>query len=273
MYYKNPSHPNYKRWERSKKLSYLKGLFIKSLIEKHFNIENKNIVDIGSGYGGTLRNFINERNKLFSIDLNIDRLKFQKSLLKNVNFICADVNMLPLKNIFFDIIILQDSIEHFDNPSNVIKIVSEFLKPEGLIYLSTSNRCSVFNFLSDPHWGVPFVSLLQREQIKKYFIPVFRKSEINRKGIAELMSLPTIVSIMKNHGLKFKLNTTAAVKALSTNPDYILWSNFHLSLTKVVRVLRLNKVLKLIANDKFGIVNKFFTPTFYFIIQKNDAKN
>lgn len=279
MYYDNPLHPNYERWKRSKKLSFEKGLFVKSIIEKYKILRNINIIDIGSGYGGTLSNFMEERNKLFSIDFNIERLKLQKFFLKSVpflgqiNFICANVNELPLKNISFDIVILQDSLEHFDSPIDVLKNINEILKSDGLIYLSTPNRNSIFNLISDPHWGFPFVSLLSREQIKNYFIPIFRRGEINRKGIAELMSLNKIISIIKSFELKASLKTTDAVDVLSKNPNYILWSNFHLSLIKLVKALKLDKFLKRLANDRIGIINKFFTPTFYFIIQRNNSKN
>ena len=62
---------------------------------------------------------------------------------------------------------------------------------------------------------------------------------------------------------------------LKFSVDYLLnggkglvWSKFHLGLVKDLNKFSLDKIIRRIANDDVGIVNKYFTPTFYIILKK-----
>ena len=72
----DPSHPNYKRWERSRSLSLERGKFVRSVIEQKQKIKNLTVVDLGSGEGGTSKIFA-EDNFVVSIDLSLIRLQRQ----------------------------------------------------------------------------------------------------------------------------------------------------------------------------------------------------
>jgi hypothetical protein len=48
----------------------------------------------------------------------------------------------------------------------------------------------------------------------------------------------------------------------------IVWSNFHLKLISLFKSIRIDYLLKKVSNDKPGIVNKYFTPTFYVILTR-----
>ena len=71
----------------------------------------------------------------------------------------------------------------------MIDDLTSLLKNNGIIYLSTPNKYSLINIISDPHWGMPLISLFNRNQIKKYFLRNFRKSDYQREDVAELLSL------------------------------------------------------------------------------------
>lgn len=320
-YSDNPSHPNYQRWMRSRELSFKKGKFIKSILIKSITLKNKKILDLGSGFGGTLINFMESDvqkyntkyaqnnivdssatalpqndinaskrhsesrqgrdeeshsikfvNMLFSVDHSIAKLKKQKKLIANCFFICASAEALPFKLNYFDVIILQDSLEHFDEHFETLTGIVKNLAPDGIIYLSTPNRYSLFNILSDPHWGFPVVGLFSRNIIKKYFIPIFRRGEITRPGIAELLSLNQLNSMFRKLNLSAVLHTQEAVDALFSQPDKIIWSNLHVRLLKIVVNLRLIRLITLFANNNFGLINRYLTPTFYFTIQRNSIE-
>ena len=92
----------------------------------------------------------------------------------------ASALQLPFSNHSFDLIIIQDVIEHLTNISDFYSEVKRILKTNGMIYLSTPNKLSIFNFFNDPHFGLPIVSILKRESIKKYFLKHFRKDDYYR---------------------------------------------------------------------------------------------
>ena len=247
------------------KLAIQKGLFVKEIISQETGVKDLLILDLGSGEGGT-SSVLLEGNKVISFDIKLNRLKEQinNSLLKKIN---GDAISLPFKYNLFDLIILQDVIEHVSEIEKMLTEVLRVLKKGGYIYISTPNRYSLINILSDPHWGKPFISLLNREQIKKYFLKNFRKNELNRNDIAQLFSLNKFNLVFDGQFEK-KLNTDFAVEWLVNGNDGIIWSKFHKKLLQFTKFVKADRLLLKAANRKYGFVNKYFTPTFYFLLKK-----
>lgn len=262
----NKDHPNYKKWKYARDISIDRGKFVKSVITNFSACKKLRILDLGSGEGGTSA-VLSENNEVVSFDISKIRLqRYAGSGCKNA-VICGDALFMPFKEKSFDIIILQDVIEHLNNLERVINNLNKILSDGGIIYLSTPNKYSFINFIADPHWGAPFVSLFKRQQTKKYFLKYFKKSEVNRKDIAELLSLKKILNLFYKF-FNVHLFTSHSVNELFKGNKGILWSNFHLILLKIANGLKLNKIIIKIANDKTGFANKFITPTFYFVLVK-----
>jgi SAM-dependent methyltransferase len=181
-------------------------------------------------------------------------------------FVNGNALQLPFEDHSFDLIIIQDVIEHLNDIKFLYIEIKRVLKLKGMIYLSTPNKYSLFNFLSDPHFGLPVVSVLKREQIKKYFLKYFRKNDYNRKDVAQLLSLNGLGKLFSQN-FDLHLNTKFVVKELFNGNKGIVWSDFHLKLISFCKIIKLDWVVNKIANDKLGILNKFFTPTFYVIFK------
>jgi hypothetical protein len=162
---------------------------------------------------------------------------------------------------------MQDVLEHINYSNDTIKKIRGLLNENGTIYLSTPNRNSIINILADPHWGLPVISLLNRKQIRKYFLKFFRKSEINRCDLAELLSLKKILELFSDK-FEIKTFTTYAVRELFKGNPGIVWSRFHLKIILFAKKTGMHKIVLQIANDKPGIVNNYLTPTYYFILEK-----
>lgn len=265
----NKDHPNYERWKRGRELSVERGKFVRSLIAKNYSVKNLRILDLGSGEGGTSY-VLSFNNFLVSCDYSLPRLIRHSNNFDEISFfrINSDALKLPFRSNLFDLIILQDVIEHIEPVDLVIEEIKRILKPNGILYLSTPNRLSVINIIADPHWGLPLLTLFNRSFVRNYYLKFFRRSEAERKDIAQLLSLN---QLKKKFGSSFniKLYTKYSVDELFKGNKGIIWSDFHLSIIKIVKKLRLDKLVVLFANDKFGSVNKFFTPTFYMILEKH----
>ncbi len=299
------SHPNFNRWKRAREISIERGKFVYSIINQQLNTKNLSILDLGSGEGGTSKVF-SENNFVVSFDLSLTRLKRQKvnvipkeSSNKNSELILshfdrreksvysivedfsvedsfektiqelvnASASQLPFANNSFDLIIIQDVIEHLTDTSDFYSEVKRILKTHGTVYLSTPNKFSIFNILNDPHFGLPFLSLLKRESIKKYFLKHFRKDDYDRADIAQLFSLNELINLFKKDYEIF-LYTKFSVQELFNGNKGIVWSNFHLKLIAFCKIIKLNRLLNKIANNNAGILNKYFTPTFYIVLNK-----
>lgn len=186
--------------------------------------------------------------------------------MTGVQCINGSALQLPFTNYSFDLIIIQDVIEHINQLTNFYSEVKRVLKIGGMIYLSTPNKLSIFNFFSDPHFGLPIVSILKRISIKKYFLKHFRKDDYYREDIAQLFSLDELLNLIKKD-FEISLQTKFSVQELFNGNKGIVWSEFHLKLISFCKILKLDWLINKIANNNFGFVNKYFTPTFYLIIK------
>jgi 2-polyprenyl-3-methyl-5-hydroxy-6-metoxy-1,4-benzoquinol methylase len=287
----NKNHPNYVRWKRGRDLAEARGNLVMTLLEKSPDqsrlpaslpdrqagqasrtgksdrqVSGKVILDLGSGEGGTSKVF-SMNNKVLSIDLSMYRLKRQDNYQINLLKINADALVLPIKEKFIDIIIIQDVVEHLHNHKTLLTELKRVLKKDGIIYLSTPNKKSVLNIISDPHWGLPFLSLFKRKTIKKIFLNNFRKKDSDRNDIAELFSLRELENLFADD-FHIRLMTSSVTEIMLNGIEGVVWSNFHLKLLALIKFLKLDKLILNISNDKSGFVNDFFTPTFYFIMQR-----
>ncbi len=136
--------------------------------------KNLDILDLGSGEGGTSA-LLAEQNNVISCDLSLIRLQRQKVLGRGYDLVNGTSGYLPFRNVSFDLIILQDVIEHIQDREVLVKELIRVLRNDGLIYLSTPNKYSVINILSDPHWGIPLLALFQKGCNKKIFSRALKK--------------------------------------------------------------------------------------------------
>jgi 2-polyprenyl-3-methyl-5-hydroxy-6-metoxy-1,4-benzoquinol methylase len=260
------SHPNFIRWQRARELSAERGKLVKSIINQVINLEGLKILDLGSGEGGTSR-VLAQNNFIVSYDLNISRLKRQTgSELNNIK-VNGDATQLPFADKSFDVIILQDVIEHLAGLETLYDELLRVLKDDGTIYLSTPNKLSIINLFSDPHFGLPLISILKRDTIKKYFLKYFRKQDYFRNDIAQLLSMKEIIEIF-NPDFKLKLNTKFVVNELFNGNKGVVWSDLHLKLIALIKKLKIDWTVKKMSNNSFGIINTYFTPTFYFVLSR-----
>lgn len=261
----DPSHPNYERWQRARELSDDRAKFVETLLSDEIDVNGLMILNIGAGEGST-STLLSKKNFVVSLEIKSERIK-KISITDSHQPVIADCLKLPFKDFAFDLIILQDVIEHIIFQNKFVKELKGLLKKNGTIYLSSPNRLSIFNIISDPHWGMPFVSLLKRDQTKKYFLKNFRKRDYSREDIAELFSLRRIIDLFKED-FSISLKTKYSVNYLLNGGRGLIWSKFHLRLIKIVKILGLKEILTNIANDKLGIINKYFNPTFYLVLKK-----
>lgn len=107
----------------------------------HNNLNNYNILDLGSGTGfigsSLNRNFLNNFN-LFELDLSIEMLKLDNSF-DNSYKICADFNNLPFVENSFDIIISSFAIQWCENLDNLLKNLYMILKKNGHLIMAIPN--------------------------------------------------------------------------------------------------------------------------------------
>ncbi len=123
------------------------------------------LLDLGCGFNGK---FLKSMGNYISFGVGVDK-KVEGRSFDNLCFIKASFdNIDSIEHKDFDCVTLLAVIEHLDNPEELINHVSFFIKPEGLIILTTPTPYArpVLNFLSFK------LGIVSRESIrdhKRYF--------------------------------------------------------------------------------------------------------
>ena len=115
----NPAHPNYKRWQKAREISDERAEFVEELIATEVIPEGLRILDIGSGEGSTSR-LLSKKNFVVSLEIKSERIK-KISRAESLQPIIADGLKSPFKPGSFDLIILQDVIEHLTVSEVLVK--------------------------------------------------------------------------------------------------------------------------------------------------------
>lgn len=92
------------------------------------------ILDIGCG-DGVLLSFIRP-GILYGVDADKDSLLAASKRVK-AKFFQAKAEKLPFKNIFFDVVIATEIIEHLAKPEMMLKEILRVLKPGGQVIITT----------------------------------------------------------------------------------------------------------------------------------------
>lgn len=164
----NKSLPRYKVSGRESFQSYCNAQYkwaetSYALHSKYLDIEGKTVLDAGCGMGGKTTFYAQKGCKLIiGIDISEKSLASARAFatekqIRNVEFIHGSLAAMPFESDKFDVIIINDAIEHITRPI-LIKSFEEFkrvLKPGGRICLefppwSSFDASHLYDYISIP---------------------------------------------------------------------------------------------------------------------------
>lgn len=151
-----------------------------SFIRDMHGIQNKRIVELGSGIGTNLQIFLGA-NDVVGIEGMEDAVN--ESIRMGVPAICADLELpLPLASSSADLVLCIDVLEHLMRPEICIDEAHRLLAPNGQLVINVPNhfdwrgRLSVLfgsgidsqgYFPNSMHWNYPHIRFFSRESIEK----------------------------------------------------------------------------------------------------------
>lgn len=117
-----------------------KFLFLMPFIKKN----HKSLLELGSGEGWVLKKFKENNFKVIGIDYSGDGLKRYNNNLYN-ELIIGDVEseIINFDNQIFDIIWIENVLEHVLNPRELIENIEKKLKKDGLVAVTVPNDFSI----------------------------------------------------------------------------------------------------------------------------------
>lgn len=122
--------------EESERFSYQLYHFMATGFKKFTNLNNLDIVEVGSGRGGGLAYIVRnlKPNLALGVDYSKQQVEFCKKTYKyeNINFVEGDAENLPVNDESIDMVINIESAHCYGNFGKFIKEVSRVLKPGGV---------------------------------------------------------------------------------------------------------------------------------------------
>lgn len=142
----------------------------RALIKDIKNFNPKNILDIGCGPGFLLSALDKNKYNLYGIENDINATEYAK---RYATIVRHNLNRkLLLTKLKFDLIIINQVIEHVKKPENLIKIVKKNLKKRGILIIGTPDfdclmarlYLNKFRMLHDK----THVSLFSRDSLSRF---------------------------------------------------------------------------------------------------------
>lgn len=194
------SSGNFDTWKRLYAGEYPRGFLIIDTLRKYapdFHVEGASVLDVGCGDAGALIAFAEKGAKCAGIecfDTSLERGKLraadhgvQVDLKKGV------AESIPFPDASFDLVMLDNVLEHVTDRPGTLREVRRVLKPGGLLYMVTPKPFSLYSLWNDPHYDLAGLVLMPRSMQIWYF----EKIRGGGKGTYDVGVIPTRRRIRK----------------------------------------------------------------------------
>ena len=197
---------------------------------KSFLNKNHKVLEIGSYYG-ILGNIIKPHVKNYTgLELSIHAAEYSRKNFK-LNITNEPLNKFLENNVLFDVIIMNDVIEHLDNPFNAMNLIEKNLEPNGILIFTTFNMDAVVPKImrSKYHWIMPMHKFYFSNSTLRYFL------KANNMDIFKIKSDTRLISV---EYLLFKL--CILIPKLDFIFKFLLRFNFLKKITTKINLFDLN---------------------------------
>ncbi len=167
---------DYKKYHRDS--DYWKfGLMFRNIFMKRFNLISRftkkgRVLEIGSSTGVFLQIFKERGWEVLGIEPSGSANIAGKKGIKVVNSIFENAK-LPKE--YFDLVILNHTLEHMDNPLAVLKKANSVLKKEGILFVDVPNFGSLLSKIMGKKWP--------------YLLPEEHKWQFTKESLSKLFKV------------------------------------------------------------------------------------
>lgn len=130
--------------------------------------ERRRILDIGCGYGGTLKAFADAGDEALGLEIDPTLAEYARLNLSETpqaRVLCEDIVACDPGTLgSFDLIFCSDVIEHVSDPDVVLDRIHGLLAPGGAFVMHVPNKDSIQQVLSDEHFCLFGFTQLSRQE-------------------------------------------------------------------------------------------------------------
>jgi ubiquinone/menaquinone biosynthesis C-methylase UbiE len=205
-----PDHPLYAQSKRYNLEAERRGERIAAVLCLPREIPGMKVLDIGCGTGGVSVAFARRGGSVFALEPNdthplLMALTVARARKAGVylNPVIARGEAIPFAARSFDIVVLNDVLEHVQSPEVVMREAARVLGRGGLIYISTPNKYSFRQIVREGHSGLFGVTLLPPRWAAFYATRVRKVTD--RYTVNRIHSYGTVKKYLVDLGLDFVL--------------------------------------------------------------------
>ena len=209
----------------------------------------KRILDIGCGHG-TITNSLHEKGfNIIGLDVDESNYEGAKERFPSCDFRLYDGLDIPFETNSFDTVILNDVFEHipYDHMDKLIEKIKDIVEPNGLIYISVTNRYE----LVEPHTLIPLLTWLPR----RLWHPIDSKIKKEKHyPISEIYpyTFKRVRNFCKKHNLQYTDFTYIYTLHKFADLEYIGSRTLRM-LVKILKKIRMLKLFYYLAY-KFSVI-------------------
>ncbi|MDO8501029.1 MAG: class I SAM-dependent methyltransferase [Gemmatimonadaceae bacterium] len=194
------SSRNFDTWKRLYAGEYQRGFLVIDTLRRYapeFCVAGSAVLDVGCGDAGALIAFAEEGATCAGIEC------FDKSLERgrlraadhgvDVDLRKGIAESIPFPDASFDLVTLDNVLEHVGDRELTLREVRRVLKPGGLLYMVTPKPFSVYSLWNDPHYDLAGLVLMPRRTQIWYF----EKIRGGGSGTYDVGVIPTRRAIRK----------------------------------------------------------------------------
>lgn len=198
----------------------------------------KRILDLGCG-GGVITNSLQKKGyNVVGLDVGEAGHGLAKETFPSCDFRLYDGLDIPFEKNSFDTVIMNDVFEHipYDHMDKLIEQIKNVVKPNGLIYISATNRWE----LVEPHTLIPFLTWFPR-RLWNVIDKKIKKEKHYPISEVYPYTFKRLRKFCKRHNLQYTDFTYIYTLHKFADPDYI----GSRSLRMLVKFLKKIRMLKL----------------------------
>lgn len=169
------------------------------------SVNGRAVLDIGAGNGGLcLASAMSGASRVCGVEYDEARIQLARKWAQcrglTVDFQQGIAESLPFPDAHFDVVFLSSVIEHVQDQERTIREMARVLRPGGVFFVDGPNRLSPHWLMSDPHYGIRWVSAMPNRMGAWWVVNVRKVSKTYDVGVFPVYS--TLVRRLRRHGLQ-----------------------------------------------------------------------
>jgi ubiquinone/menaquinone biosynthesis C-methylase UbiE len=170
------SSENFDTWKKLYVSEYDRGRYVVDTLREYalgFDPAGADVLDIGCGDGGALIAFAELGAQCAGIETNLKSIGRARIRADEhgvaVAFQPGSAEALPFADESFDLVMLDNVLEHVSDRDQTLREIHRVLRPGGIFYAVTPKPLALYALWNDPHYDLAGLVLMPRRMQILYF--------------------------------------------------------------------------------------------------------